>query len=228
MHHNYFKSLKINLIEKLDEKLKHPSAPENLTLPNPQATWGLQFRQRLGRRCSKRNLVFSCWSFWWARWPPPWLPSFVGGPWFSRSRIAPCICFNQPGQHHAEKWSSTVCSSSTIWCQWMRHQEKRWWHLANCCRKHVQEIVSKIELKASRPGSRRRAEAGLVGGLNQWGMRGGSACSPTLCQELLPQKGPWLLLKIDMRNAFNSLRRDSFLSVAHVRTSDLYNLLWQA
>ena len=33
---------------------------------------------------------------------------------------------------------------------------------------------------------------------------------------------------IDMRNAFNSLRRDSFLSVARVRTPGLYNLLWQA
>ena len=31
-----------------------------------------------------------------------------------------------------------------------------------------------------------------------------------------------------MRNAFNSLRRDSFLSVARVRTPGLYNLLWQA
>ena len=27
-------------------------------------------------------------------------------------------------------------------------------------------------------------------GLNQWGMRGGSACGPTLCQWLLPQEGP--------------------------------------
>ena len=37
-----------------------------------------------------------------------------------------------------------------------------------------------------------------------------------------------VLLKIDMRNAFNSLRRDSFLSVARVRTPGLYNLQWQA
>ena len=37
-----------------------------------------------------------------------------------------------------------------------------------------------------------------------------------------------VLLKIDMRNAFNSLRRDSFLSAARVRTPGLYNLLWQA
>ena len=36
-----------------------------------------------------------------------------------------------------------------------------------------------------------------------------------------------VLLKIDMRNAFNSLRRDSFLSAARVRTPGLYNLLWQ-
>ena len=37
-----------------------------------------------------------------------------------------------------------------------------------------------------------------------------------------------VLLKIDMHSAFNSLRRDSFLSVARVRTPGLYNLLWQA
>ena len=37
-----------------------------------------------------------------------------------------------------------------------------------------------------------------------------------------------VLLKIDMHNAFNSLRRDSFLSVARVRTPGLYSLLWQA
>ena len=37
-----------------------------------------------------------------------------------------------------------------------------------------------------------------------------------------------VLLKVDMRNAFNSLRRDSFLSVARVRTPGLYSLLWQA
>ena len=37
-----------------------------------------------------------------------------------------------------------------------------------------------------------------------------------------------VLLKIDMSNAFNSLRRDSFMSVARVRTPGLYSLLWQA
>ena len=37
-----------------------------------------------------------------------------------------------------------------------------------------------------------------------------------------------VLLKIDMGNAFNSLRRDTFLSVTRVRTPGLYKLLWQA
>ena len=37
-----------------------------------------------------------------------------------------------------------------------------------------------------------------------------------------------VLLMINMRNAFNSLRRDSFLSVARIRTPGLYNLLWLA
>ena len=37
-----------------------------------------------------------------------------------------------------------------------------------------------------------------------------------------------VLVKIDMRNAFNSLGNDSFLSVALVRPPGLYNLLWQA
>ena len=36
-----------------------------------------------------------------------------------------------------------------------------------------------------------------------------------------------VLLKINMHNTFNSLRRDSFLSVARVRTPGLYSLLWQ-
>ena len=36
----------------------------------------------------------------------------------------------------------------------------------------------------------RRAETGPVGGLNVWGMGGGSSCSPTLSQGLWPQKGP--------------------------------------
>ena len=36
------------------------------------------------------------------------------------------------------------------------------------------------------------------------------------------------LVKIDKRNAFNNLRRDSFLSVTRVRIPGLYNLLWQA
>ena len=44
--------------------------------------------------------------------------------------------------------------------------------------------------KASRPGSRRRAEAGPVGCLNQWGMRCGSAGGLTFCQGSSPQKGP--------------------------------------
>ena len=37
-----------------------------------------------------------------------------------------------------------------------------------------------------------------------------------------------ILLNIDMRNTFNSLRRETFLSVARVRTRGFYNLLWQA
>lgn len=37
-----------------------------------------------------------------------------------------------------------------------------------------------------------------------------------------------VLLKVDMRNAFNCLRRDAFLSVARRRAPSLYRLLWQA
>ena len=50
-----------------------------------------------------------------------------------------------------------------------------------------QEIVSKSGLMASRLGSRRRAETDPVGGLNEWGMRGGSTFSPTLYQGLSSQ-----------------------------------------
>ena len=37
-----------------------------------------------------------------------------------------------------------------------------------------------------------------------------------------------VLLKIDMHNALNSLKRDSFLSMSRVRQPGLYSLLWQA
>ena len=40
--------------------------------------------------------------------------------------------------------------------------------------------------------------------------------------------GGRVLLKIDMRNAFNSLRRDSFLLAARERAGSMYSLLWQA
>ena len=35
-----------------------------------------------------------------------------------------------------------------------------------------------------------------------------------------------VLQKIDISHAFNSLRRDSFLSAVHVKTPGLYSLLW--
>ena len=79
---------------------------------------------------------------------------------------------------------------------------------------------------ASRPGFRRRAEAGPVEGLKfstSGGMLGGAARIPTLCQGLSPQKG-----HSEDQHTFNSLRRDSFLTVATFKTPGVYNLLWQA
>ena len=55
-------------------------------------------------------------------------------------------------------------------------------------------------------------------------MGGSSAYCSTLCQRLSPQN---VFLKIDTRNAFNSLRSDSHLSETYIRTSGLYSLLWQ-
>ena len=87
-----------------------------------------------------------------------------------------------------------------------------------------QEIVSKSGLVASRPGFRRRAEAVPVEGLNQWGdARRQRIYIPKLCQGLSQQKGP-----SEDRHTFNSLRRDSFLSVATVRTPGIYSPLWEA
>ena len=97
-------------------------------------------------------------------------------------------------------------------------------HPANCCWKHNKEIVGKSGLKASRPGSRIRAEAGPVGGLNKWGMHWAHA-DRHYARDSHHKR---VLLKFDMPNTFNSLRRDSFLSVARVRTRGLYSLLWQA
>ena len=107
----------------------------------------------------------------------------------------------------------------------MRYWEKRWWHPANCCRKHNQENVSKTGLKASRPGSRRTAEASSVGVSTSWGYEAAAHAARRYVRDCRHRK---VRLKIDMRNAFNSLRRGLFLSVARVRTPGLYNLLWQA
>ena len=58
----------------------------------------------------------------------------------------------------------------------------------------VGSTIRRLSVKVgSRPVVRALGEelrAGPVGGLIQWGMRGGSACGTTLCQGLLPQKGP--------------------------------------
>ena len=73
---------------------------------------------------------------------------------------------------------------------------------------------------------RRRVEAGPVGGLNcSGGWEGAAHAARCYVRDCRHRR---VLLKIDMRNAFNSLRRDSFLSMARVWTPGLYNLLWQA
>ena len=77
----------------------------------------------------------------------------------------------------------------------------------------------------SRPFSRRRAEAGPVEGLNQWGDARRQLMGPDVISGIVTTR---VLLNIDMHNTFNSLRRESFLSVALVRTPGLYSLLWQA
>ena len=107
----------------------------------------------------------------------------------------------------------------------MCHKEKRWWNPANCCWKFIKEIKSKCGLKADRPGSRRRAEAGPVGVSTSGGSEAVAHAARRYARDSRRRR---VLLKIDMLNAFNCLRRDSFLSVARVRTPDLYSLLWQA
>ena len=104
-------------------------------------------------------------------------------------------------------------------------KEKRWWHPANCCWKLIKEIVSKSRLKADRPGTRRRAEAGPVGVSTSGGCEAAAHAARRYATDCRHRR---VLLKIDMRNTFNSLRRDTFLSVARVRTPGLYSLLWQA
>ena len=90
-------------------KEKHPSAPENLSLPDPPDGSVVP-----AVATEEGNHVFSCWSFEWARWHPPWPPSIVGGPWFGGGRVAPSIHFNRPGERYAERRSSTVCCSRTL------------------------------------------------------------------------------------------------------------------
>ena len=90
---------------------------------------------------------------------------------------------------------------------------------------HIQEIVSKSGLKASCPGSRRRAEAAQLGVSTSGGCEAAAHAAWRYVRDCRQRR---VLLKIDTRNAFNSLRIDSFLSVARVRTPGLFNLLWQA
>ena len=78
---------------------------------------------------------------------------------------------------------------------------------------------------ASRASSRRRAEAGPVEVLNQWGDARRQRIRPYAISGIV---ATGVLLKIDIHNTFNSLRRESFLSVVRVRTPGLYSLLWQA
>ena len=87
-------------------------------------------------------------------------------------------------------------------------------HPANCHRKHIQEIVSKSGLRPVQ-----------LGVSTSGGCEVAVHAARRYVRDCSHRR---VLLKIDMRNAFNSLRRDSFLSVARVRTPGLYNLLWQA
>ena len=86
-----------------------------------------------------------------------------------------------------------------------------------------QEIVGKSGLMASRPGSRRRAEAGPVGSQPVGDARR-QRIRPYAISGIVATS---VLLKIATHNTFNSLRRESFLSVARVRTPGLFSLLWQ-
>ena len=72
----------------------------------------------------------------------------------SAGNIVPSISFNRPGEREVPQFAVPilyVANECAI-------RKKRW--------KHIKEIVSKSGLKANRPGSRRRAEAGPVGSLN--------------------------------------------------------------
>ena len=66
-------------------KENHPSSPENLSLPDPPD--GSAVPAVATEEDDRKGIMsFSCWSFWWAGWPPPWQPSFVGAPWFGGGR----------------------------------------------------------------------------------------------------------------------------------------------
>ena len=104
-------------------------------------------------------------------------------------------------------------------------RKKRWGHPANYCRKHNQEIVSK---SGSRPVVRALGEELRPVQLGVSTSGGCEAAGHAARRYVRDCHHRRVLLKIDMRNAFNSLRRDLFLSVARVRTPGLFNLLWQA
>ena len=205
-------------------KEKHPSAPENLILPGPP-NWSVVPAVATEEDVRKAILSFHA--------------GTSGGPDGLRPRHLRSLV-----AHGSAETGSRLLSALTDLVNVMLRgvvsqfavlilyganelKKKRWWHPVNGCWKLIKEIVSKSGLKANRPGSRRRAEPGPVGGLKLGG--GGCEVAAHAARRYARDcRHRRVLLKIDMRNAFYSLRRDSFLSVARVRTPSLHSLLWQS
>ena len=113
------------------------------------------------------------------------------------------------------EWSKEAPTRSnfeqTVWLKQFVHVEG------------VLTFVSNLSVIDENLGCRRIAEASLVGGLNQWGPEC-KASAHAARHYVRDCRHRRVLLKIDMHNAFNSLRRDSFPSMARVRISGLCSL----
>ena len=107
----------------------------------------------------------------------------------------------------------------------MCHKEKRWWHPANCCWKLIRRLSVKVGSRPIVQALGEELRPVQLGVSNSGGCEATAHAARRYARDCRHRR---VLLKIDMRNAFNSLRRDSFLSVARVRTPGLYSLLWQA
>ena len=78
------------------------ASPERLEPEDGNTLRALKEKHPLEEEVRKGIMFFHAVASGGPGWPPPWPPSFVGGPWFGGCRIAPFSRINRPGQRFDE------------------------------------------------------------------------------------------------------------------------------